>query len=87
MDVKVAWQNAFEKQLRALDATKPLIWAGDVNVAPTAKGMFELDRRTNVQQQLKCLFQIYEMTNLTGIKPQASQQLNATHLLECSTPP
>ncbi|KAJ1309782.1 hypothetical protein OPQ81_006547 [Rhizoctonia solani] len=37
MDRKVAWQVAFEAHLRKLDAVKPVIWAGDLNVAPTAK--------------------------------------------------
>ncbi|CAE6449079.1 unnamed protein product [Rhizoctonia solani] len=39
MDRKVAWQVAFEAHLRKLDATKPVIWAGDLNVAPTAKDL------------------------------------------------
>lgn len=38
MDRKVAWQVAFEAHLRKLDAVKPVIWTGDLNVAPTAKG-------------------------------------------------
>ncbi|KDN51681.1 hypothetical protein RSAG8_00228, partial [Rhizoctonia solani AG-8 WAC10335] len=37
MDRKVAWQVAFEAHLRKLDAVKPVIWTGDLNVAPTAK--------------------------------------------------
>ncbi|CEL51824.1 Exodeoxyribonuclease OS=Bacillus subtilis (strain 168) GN=exoA PE=1 SV=1 [Rhizoctonia solani AG-1 IB] len=39
MDRKVAWQVAFEAHLRNLDAIKPVIWAGDLNVAPTAKDL------------------------------------------------
>ncbi|KAG8748311.1 hypothetical protein FRC10_007702 [Ceratobasidium sp. 414] len=39
MDRKVAWQVAFEAHLRKLDAIKPVIWAGDLNVAPTAKDL------------------------------------------------
>lgn len=35
MDSKVAWQTAFEKHIRHLDSQKPVIWAGDQNVAPT----------------------------------------------------
>jgi exonuclease III len=34
----VAWQVAFEAHLRKLDAIKPVIWAGDLNVAPTSRG-------------------------------------------------
>ena len=40
MDRKEAWHSVFEAHLRKLDATKPVIWAGDLNVAPTAKGVF-----------------------------------------------
>ncbi|CAE6490379.1 unnamed protein product [Rhizoctonia solani] len=39
MDRKVAWQVAFEAHLRKLDAVKPVIWTGDLNVAPTAKDL------------------------------------------------
>ncbi|KAH7340862.1 Endonuclease/exonuclease/phosphatase [Rhizoctonia solani] len=39
MDRKVAWQVAFEAHLRKLDAIKPVIWTGDLNVAPTAKDL------------------------------------------------
>ncbi|KAF8682134.1 DNA-(apurinic or apyrimidinic site) lyase [Rhizoctonia solani] len=39
MDRKVAWQVAFEAHLRKLDTVKPVIWAGDLNVAPTAKDL------------------------------------------------
>ena len=38
MDHKEAWNAAFEKYLRELDATKPVIWTGDVNVVPTENG-------------------------------------------------
>ncbi|KAL5635596.1 hypothetical protein ACGC1H_004410 [Rhizoctonia solani] len=36
MDRKIGWQVAFEAHLRKLDVVKPVIWAGDLNVAPTA---------------------------------------------------
>ncbi|CAE6414341.1 unnamed protein product [Rhizoctonia solani] len=39
MDRKVAWQVAFEAHLRKLDAVKPVIWTGDLNVAPTGKDL------------------------------------------------
>ncbi|GJN88556.1 hypothetical protein Rhopal_001522-T1 [Rhodotorula paludigena] len=32
---KEAWNRAFEKHLRELDAKKPVIWCGDLNVIPT----------------------------------------------------
>ncbi len=35
MAQKEAWNAAFETYLRQLDATKPVIWTGDVNVVPT----------------------------------------------------
>ncbi|KAF8609983.1 hypothetical protein BDV93DRAFT_530165 [Ceratobasidium sp. AG-I] len=39
MDRKEAWHSVFEAHLRKLDATKPVIWAGDLNVAPTARDL------------------------------------------------
>ncbi|KAF8308106.1 DNase I-like protein, partial [Clavulina sp. PMI_390] len=36
MDRKKAWNVAFEQYIRTLDAQKPVIWAGDLNVVPTA---------------------------------------------------
>jgi AP endonuclease-1 len=34
MGRKLDWQQAFELEVRRLDALKPVIWAGDVNCAP-----------------------------------------------------
>jgi AP endonuclease-1 len=39
MDRKKAWNGAFENYIRSLDAQKPVIWLGDLNVAPTALGI------------------------------------------------
>ncbi|KIO32504.1 hypothetical protein M407DRAFT_18557 [Tulasnella calospora MUT 4182] len=39
MDSKVEWQRAFTAHIRHLDSQKPVIWAGDLNVAPTAKDL------------------------------------------------
>ncbi|KAI0362078.1 hypothetical protein OH77DRAFT_1388993 [Trametes cingulata] len=36
LDAKKEWNAHFEAYLCALDKTKPVIWAGDLNVAPTA---------------------------------------------------
>lgn len=38
MDAKELWQTHFETYLRSLDAKKPVIWMGDLNVAPEAIG-------------------------------------------------
>ncbi|KAG8884811.1 hypothetical protein FRB98_002170 [Tulasnella sp. 332] len=35
MNAKVEWQRAFELHMRHLDGQKPIIWAGDQNVAQT----------------------------------------------------
>ncbi|KII88376.1 hypothetical protein PLICRDRAFT_175973 [Plicaturopsis crispa FD-325 SS-3] len=35
MDVKKEWNRHFEQYIRDLDAKKPVIWTGDLNVAPT----------------------------------------------------
>ncbi|KAI5476515.1 exodeoxyribonuclease III [Pseudohyphozyma bogoriensis] len=37
LDKKEAWNVAFEKYLRELDAKKAVIWTGDLNVVPTDK--------------------------------------------------
>lgn len=38
LDLKKAWNVAFEAYIRELDAKKPVIWTGDLNVAPTEIG-------------------------------------------------
>lgn len=42
MDAKKEWNTHFEAYIRELDAKKPVIWTGDLNVAPTALGRFPL---------------------------------------------
>ncbi|GAA5905397.1 hypothetical protein JCM5296_003706 [Sporobolomyces johnsonii] len=37
LDLKAAWNKAFERYVRDLDAKKPVIWCGDLNVIPTEK--------------------------------------------------
>jgi len=39
MDAKVEWQRAFKTHVQQLDAEKPVIWGGDLNVAPTPKDL------------------------------------------------
>lgn len=39
MDNKKEWQRAFESHVRQLDDKKPVVWGGDVNVAPTPKDL------------------------------------------------
>lgn len=36
LDVKKTWNVHFERYIRDLDKKKPVIWTGDLNVAPTA---------------------------------------------------
>lgn len=38
MDRRKEWNTAFEAYIRELDAKKPVVWTGDLNVAPTAMG-------------------------------------------------
>ena len=40
LDEKKKWNVHFEKYIHALDNKKPVIWTGDLNVAPTAMGAF-----------------------------------------------
>ncbi|KAA1469446.1 hypothetical protein DENSPDRAFT_796065 [Dentipellis sp. KUC8613] len=39
MDAKKLWNTHFETYIRDLDKKKPVIWTGDLNVAPTAKDL------------------------------------------------
>lgn len=39
MPEKKEWNVHFTKYIRDLDNKKPVIWTGDLNVAPTALGM------------------------------------------------
>ncbi|KAI0082604.1 hypothetical protein K474DRAFT_1632758 [Panus rudis PR-1116 ss-1] len=39
LDAKNEWNKHFEVYIRELDKKKPVIWAGDLNVAPTELGM------------------------------------------------
>ncbi|TDL24872.1 hypothetical protein BD410DRAFT_766433 [Rickenella mellea] len=47
LDVKNEWNKHFEKYLRHLDSTKPVIWAGDLNVAPTAQDLTHAKKNWN----------------------------------------
>ena len=38
LDAKKQWNTHFEAYIRELDQKKPVIWTGDLNVAPTAMG-------------------------------------------------
>ncbi|TFY56908.1 hypothetical protein EVJ58_g7355 [Rhodofomes roseus] len=38
LDAKKEWNKHFTAYIRSLDRQKPVIWAGDLNVAPTEKG-------------------------------------------------
>lgn len=38
LDAKKEWNEHFEAYIRVLDQKKPVIWTGDLNVAPTAIG-------------------------------------------------
>ena len=40
LDEKKEWNVHFEKYIHELDKKKPVIWTGDLNVAPTAFGMY-----------------------------------------------
>ena len=36
--MKEEWNRHFTTYIRDLDSKKPVVWAGDLNVAPTAMG-------------------------------------------------
>ncbi|GAA5968311.1 hypothetical protein JCM11641_003807 [Rhodosporidiobolus odoratus] len=52
LDVKKAWNRAFERYLRQLDAKKPVIWCGDLNVVPTEKDI--RNWKTNYNKSAGC---------------------------------
>jgi AP endonuclease-1 len=39
LEDKKEWNTHFEKYIQDLDTKKPVIWTGDLNVAPTEMGM------------------------------------------------
>lgn len=41
LDQKKEWNQHFEDYIRDLDRKKPVIWTGDLNVAPTEKGLIQ----------------------------------------------
>lgn len=40
LDAKKEWNTHFEAYIRELDTKKPVVWTGDLNVAPTAIGAY-----------------------------------------------
>lgn len=63
LEAKQEWLAHFDTYIRDLDKKKPVIWTGDLNVAPTEMG-------ENLLYSLKVLpwtyFQIFETLSLTG---------------------
>ncbi|KZV97017.1 hypothetical protein EXIGLDRAFT_608480 [Exidia glandulosa HHB12029] len=47
MEAKKEWMKAFHLYLAELDAKKPVVWAGDVNCAPTAKDLAKANDKWN----------------------------------------
>lgn len=45
--MKKEWNTHFEAYIRDLDKQKPVIWTGDLNVAPTAKDLSNAKRNWN----------------------------------------
>jgi AP endonuclease-1 len=52
MPRKEAWNAAFERYLRQLDAKKPVIWGGDLNVVPTEQDV--RNWKTNYEKSAGC---------------------------------
>lgn len=48
MAQKKIWNTHFFAYMRDLDKTKPVVWTGDLNVAPTELGLCLVLDRTNV---------------------------------------
>ncbi|KAI0934279.1 hypothetical protein AcV5_006175 [Taiwanofungus camphoratus] len=47
LDAKKEWNTHFEAYIRELDQKKPVIWTGDLNVAPTEKDLANAKRNWN----------------------------------------
>lgn len=52
MPQKEAWNRAFETYLRELDAKKPVVWTGDINVVPGEKDI--RNWKTNYNKSAGC---------------------------------
>jgi len=59
LDAKKEWSVHFESYIRDLDKRKPVIWTGDLNVAPTELGM----AFTCVTSTTRFIFVILDLTN------------------------
>jgi exonuclease III len=72
LDTRKEWNENFAPFIRELDSKKPVIWTGDMNVAPTDKGrnlsLLALDDLTNTHQ-------ILQTQNRTGIRLPVTQRL------------
>jgi AP endonuclease-1 len=44
---KIAWNVAFEAKLRSLDALKPVVWGGDINVVATGNDISDAEKGWN----------------------------------------
>ena len=47
MSGKIAWNTAFEAKLRELDAVKPVVWGGDINVVATGNDISDAEKGWN----------------------------------------
>jgi hypothetical protein len=83
LEEKNIWNNHFFAYMRELDKMKPIIWAGDLNVAPTELGLFmiqplRLSRYEILSDYLSC--QIWLIHSQIGIKrrdtPRRRRQLS-----------
>lgn len=47
MDTKIAWNKAFAAHLATLDAVKPVIWCGDLNVVQDERDLSAASKKWN----------------------------------------
>lgn len=82
---KEKWNRAFEKYLRTLDAKKPVIWCGDLNVVATPLGELPHFSMPSPAHYLRLTHEtpLRRQTSATGrpttTSPPAAQTRRSTH--------
>ncbi|THH07665.1 hypothetical protein EW145_g3226 [Phellinidium pouzarii] len=76
---KEVWNEHFEVYIRDLDAKKPVVWTGDLNVAPTAKDLTHAKNNWNktpgyTESETKAFAQILDPSSAGTTKTSSSEE-------------
>jgi len=80
--MKEEWNRHFTTYIRDLDSKKPVVWAGDLNVAPTAMG----ESSRWYLHSIIYFQQIWATQSQIGTKQQGTQSLKLKLSLASLTP-